>query len=87
MFNGKHGPKMVGIVHFMWKDEELPEKERWVLVEAIPPGHVYSGPVTHTKGATFYVVPARSLNDTIADALDWADKHGIKRVFVRDQDN
>jgi hypothetical protein len=78
---------MVGIVHIMRKDEALPEKERWVLVEAIPPGHVDNGPVTHTKGATFYVVPGnKSLNDTIADALDWAHKHGIKRVFVRGQD-
>ena len=78
---------MVRIIHILGRDEELPEKERWVLVEAIPPGHVYCGPVMHTKGATFYVVPAKGLEDTIADGLDWADKHGIKRVFVRGQDN
>jgi hypothetical protein len=79
------GPKMADIVH-MRKDEEPPENEGWVLVDAIPSGRTDGGPVTHTKGATFYVVPPKSRDDTIADAVAWADKHGIKLVFVRGHD-
>lgn len=68
------------------KDEEPPDNGNWILVEAIPSGRSDSGPVTHTRGATFYLVPPKSLDDTIADATAWADKQGIKRVFVRGKD-
>jgi hypothetical protein len=87
MFLPELGTERFEMADVVWlePDEKPPEDADWALVAKAPGGYSGSGSVQHGGGATFYVPYPQTEADqaaAIEKAVVWADKHGVKTVYV-----
>jgi hypothetical protein len=78
---------MAEVIHIL-PDEKPPEDQDWVLLERTPSGRfVGNGSAAHAPNVTFRIFPPEDWDDAIAEAVAWADRHGIPAVHVRGREN
>jgi hypothetical protein len=81
---GIAGEGLMADVVYIREDEKSPEDRDWVLLDRTPSGkYVGSGSVAHEQSATFYRPPPADREAAIAHALEWADTHGVPKIYVR----
>ena len=75
---------MAEVVHLA-AGENPPDGQKWVMVTREEAVRAAGTNITrHSAGATFGVSPDESDTDAaLAQACEWADKHGIPKVYLR----